>query len=108
MFVNFAVSDNEYKLKMSVSAIMQLEKKLNFNPVLIFGLDGKRIPTVAEMVDILHASLQKYHHGITLSKATDLFENWLDEGHTINDFLPVLVDIYRESGLIDKGQTEKN
>ena len=108
MFVDFEVGNLNYKLKMSVSAIMQLEKRLGFNPVLIFGKDGQRIPTVGEMVAILHASMQKYHHGISYNEATNCFEAWLDQGHTINDFLPILVEIYRESGLIAKEDDSKN
>lgn len=59
------------------------------------------------MVAVLHASLQQYNHGITLNDAYDIFDDYLADGHSSVDFLPVIMDIYRASGIIPK-DTEKN
>ena len=54
------------------------------------------------------ASLQQYHHGISLNDAFDIFDAYLDDGHTVDEFIYVVLDIYRESGLIPKENSEKN
>lgn len=101
MYVDFNVGSEEYKLRLSVRSIVALEKSLGCNPIGIFG-NGETIPPITQMVAVLHAALQKYHHGITMDKAYDIFEGYLDDGHTMNDFIAVIIDVYRESGIIPK------
>ena len=60
------------------------------------------------MVYVLHASLQQLNHGITLNDAYDIFDAYLADGHTMTDFLPVMIEIYKVSGLIGNEDTEKN
>ena len=105
MYIDFTAGNKNYKLRMSIRAIVALEKQLGANPLTIFG-DGERMPTITEMVSILHASLQQYEHGITLADAYTIFEEWLADNHTMTDFLPVIVDIYKVSGII-KNDTEQ-
>ena len=60
------------------------------------------------MVYVLHASLQQLNHSITLNDAYDIFDAYLADGHTMTDFLPVMIEIYKVSGLIGNEGTEKN
>lgn len=99
LYVDFEVDNKEYKLKLTTRSIIQLEKKLNCSPLEIFGRDGKGIPTITTMVAILHSALQAYHHGITENDAFDIFDKYLEE-HTLTDFLYVIMDLYKVSGLI--------
>lgn len=98
-FTTFTVGDSEYKLCLSIESIVNLEPKIGCNPIMVFGT-GDKIPTVGTMVEILHASMQKYHHGTTKKVAMDVFGNWLKEGHAVTDFCAIIVDIYKVSGLI--------
>ena len=80
------------------------------NPLAIFG-DGDTMPTITSLVTVLHASLQQYQHNITLENAYDIFDDYLADGHNMTDFLPVLVELYKVSGLIkntNKEDAEKN
>lgn len=106
LYTDFSAGNRDYKLRLSTRAIVSLEKQLGCNPLGIFG-NGDTIPTVTIMVQILHASLQQYHHGITLDDAFGIFDNYLADGHTMTDFLPVIIEIYKTSGLI-QGDTGKN
>lgn len=106
MYVDFVAGDKDYRLRLSVRNTVALEKQLGKNPIAIFG-DGEEIPTITTMVHILHAALQQYHHGITLVDAYDIFETWLADGHTMTEFLTVIIDVYKASGII-KGEDEKN
>lgn len=106
-YVEFSTGKNEYKLRLSTRAIVALEKQIGCNPLMIFGA-GDTVPTVTTMVYILHAAAQQLHHNITVNEAFDIFDEWLADGHAMTDFIPVILDIYRVSGLINKEDTEKN
>lgn len=101
MYTNFTVNEKEYKLRLNTRNTVLLEKQLGCNPLMIFG-DGSTIPQITQMVAILHASLQAYHHSITLTDAYDIFDSWLDDGHATTDFIPVIMDVYKASGIIPK------
>lgn len=107
-YIDFQAGNKEYKLRLNTRATIALEKVLECNLLGIFG-KGDTIPTVTQMVYILHAALQPYHHGITLNDAYDIFDAYLEE-HAATDFIPVIVDIYKTSGIIREvqGQEEKN
>lgn len=106
-YIIFVAGNKEYKLRLSTRAIVALEKQLGCNPLSIFG-DGDTLPTITTMVYVLHASLQQLNHGITLNDAYDIFDTYLADGHTMTDFLPVMIEIYKVSGLIGNEDTEKN
>ena len=106
-FVNFEVGNNSYKLRLNTRSIVLLEKQLGCNPLNVFGA-GDTIPTITVMVSILHASLQQYNHGITLNEAYDIFDEFLAEGKASTDFIPVILDIYKASGIIPKDVKEEN
>jgi hypothetical protein len=99
LYTDFTVGDKSYKLRLNTRAIIVLEKQLGCNPIAIFG-DGEDIPTISMMVSILHASLQQYQHNITINDAYDIFDEYLAEGHAMTDFLPIIIEIYKVSGLI--------
>jgi hypothetical protein len=99
LYVDFSAGNKEYKLRLTTRATVALEKQLGCNPLGIFG-KGDTIPTVTQMVAILHASLQQYHHGITLNDAYGIFDDYLADNNTVTDFIMVILEIYRASGLI--------
>jgi hypothetical protein len=105
-FIDLEIGGKSYRLRLSTRNIVLLEKQLGCNPLAIFG-NGDTVPTITVMVAVLHASLQQYQHGITINDAYDIFDNYLAEGHSAVDFIPVIMDIYKASGIIPK-DTEKN
>ena len=116
MYFDFEAGNNAYKLRLNTRNIVSLEKQLGCNPVMVFG-NGDKVPTVTQMVAILNASLQTYHHGVTMDKAYDIFDAYLADGHVMTDFIPVIIDIYRASGIMkaegspddtEDGEEEKN
>ena len=105
-YIEFEVGAKVYKLRLNTRNIVLLEKQIGCNPVSIFG-DGDTIPSVTTMVAVLHASLQQYNHGITLNDAYNIFDEYMEE-HSAVDFLPVILDIYKASGIVPKENEEKN
>lgn len=107
MYIDFRAGEKEYKLRLNIRNTVALEKQLGCNPLMIFN-DGDTIPTITTMVNVLHAALQQYNHGITLNDAYTIFEEWLNDGHTVVDFLPIIIDVYKVSGIIKQDEEIKN
>jgi hypothetical protein len=110
LYTPLTVGNTEYKLRLNTRGIVMLEKQLGCNPISIFGA-GDTIPQITTMVAILHASLQQYHHGISLNDAYNIFDEYLADGNSSTDFIMVIVDIFKASGIIpkdDEGEAGKN
>lgn len=106
LYFDFEAGNQAYKLRLNTRNTVMLEKVLGCNPLSIFG-NGESIPTVTAMVQVLYSSLQQYHHGITLEKAYDIFDAYLEDGHSTTDFIPVILEIYKVSGIIREGKQEE-
>ena len=110
MFYDFEAGNKSYRLRLNTRNIVSLEKQLGCNPLAIFG-NGDTIPTVSTMVSVLFHSMQQYNHGITLNDAYDIFDEYIADGHSVTDFINIILEIYKVSGIIKEGTsegTEKN
>lgn len=109
IYVDFTAGNRNYKLRLTTRDIVVLEKQLGCNPLMIFG-NGDKVPTITTMVQVLNAALQPMNYGITLDDAYDIFDEYLNDGHIVTDFIAVIVEIYKVSGLIKNSgeNTEKN
>ena len=107
LFYEFNAGDKSYKLRLTTRSIVTLEKQIGCNPLMIFG-KGDTVPTVSVMVQILHASLQAYEHNITLNDAYDIFDTYLADGNQMTDFIAVILEIYKASGIMKGDEHEKN
>ena len=106
-YVDFFFFFKEYKLRLTTRSIVQLEKQIGRNPLMIFG-NGEEIPTITNMVNVLYFSLQSLQNGITLNDAYGIYDTYIADGHTTTDFIKVIIDIYRASGIIPTEEAEKN
>lgn len=107
MYYDFEVGSNVYQLRLNTRNIVGLEKALGCNPLGIFG-KGDTIPTVTAMVNVLHQSLQQFQHNVSLNDAYDIFDAYLADGHMASDFIEVILEIYKVSGIIKEDANEKN
>lgn len=106
MYVDFNAGGKDYKLRLATRNVVALEKAIGGNPLSIFG-NGEQLPSVTTMVNILWFSMQKFHHDIRLEDAYDIFDEYLEE-HSMTDFISVILDIYKVSGLIKSdAETDK-
>ena len=106
VYLDFTAGNSVYKLRLNTRASVALEKAIGCNPLAIFG-DGNTIPTVSTMVHVLHAALQPLEHNITLEKAFDIFDSYIEDGNTPLDFIKVIIELYKVSGIM-KEETPKN
>lgn len=107
LYYDFTAGNKDYKLRLDTRGIVALEKKIGCNPLAIFG-KGDTIPTVSTMVAILHASLQSYQHSISMDDAYNIFDEYLADGNSTTDFINVIIEIYKASGIINDKLVEKN
>lgn len=109
LYVDFTAGNKDYKLRLNTRNIVALEKALGCNPLMIFGADGERFPSITEMVAILYHSLQQLNHSISLENAYEIFDAYLADGNATTDFIKVIFDVYKVSGIIkESAETEKN
>ena len=106
MYFEFEAGNKAYKLRLTTRSIIALESKIGCNPMMIFGNGGNRVPTITEMLHILHNSLTNFQHGITFEGATKIFDEWLEDGHTHTDFIAIIISIYKASGIIPNADDE--
>lgn len=108
MYFDFEAGNKAYKLRLTTKAIMALESKIGCNPKMIFSANGNRVPTVTEMIHILHNSLTAMQHGITFDKTIEIWDAWMEEGHTDTDFISVIIGIYKASGIFPRDTEDEN
>lgn len=102
LYYTFTVKEKDYKCRLAAKNCVELEKKLGTNPLNIFMEIAKKgeVPNLEVLITILHASLQKFQHGMSLDDAYALYDEFVDEGHNLMDLVPVLLEIFKVSGLI--------
>lgn len=111
MFTTLTVKDKDYKLRLNAKACVDLEKKLGTNPVnvLMAIAEKNQIPTLNTVLIILQASLSQYNHGMSMDDVYGLYDNYVEDGHTMLDLIPVILSVFKESGLVpDEGDEGKN
>lgn len=107
MFTELKVGDHVYKLKLTTRGIVQLEKDLGCSPLQMFmGIDEDVLPKVGDMIKVLHRMLQPYNHGISTDDTYDIFDDYIDDGHTTWDLIPILLEVFQDAGFLPKEEGE--
>ena len=105
-FATWTVGETDYKLKLTTSDVASLEEKFNTN--LLNIIMGNGLPALSIMLQITHAAMKKYQHGIKLDAVYDLFDTYLDEGGSQTDFMTdVFIPIYQASGFLSDKMGEE-
>lgn len=104
LYHDFTVKDKTYKLRLATRNIVALEKAIGCNPISIFN-DKEEMPSITTMVTILFHSMQALNHGIGLNEAYNIFDEYLEE-NSATDFIGVILDIYKVSGIIRNDNVE--
>ena len=107
MYTEFEVGNRTYKLRLTTMGVVQLEKKLGYNPLQMFmGIDNDILPKLGDMLTVLHQMLQPYNHGITFEETCDIYDSFIAEGHAIWDLMPVFIEAFKDSGFLPKEDAE--
>ncbi len=104
-YVLWTVNGDDYKLKLSSSAITQLERR--FNKSLLDAVLDDGIPTVGVMITLLQAAMQKFHHGIKSYTVENIYDNYIDNGGTqITLLTDIIYPLMYDAGFFTDGQME--
>ncbi|MGL4754255.1 MAG: DUF6096 family protein [Aeromonadaceae bacterium] len=106
----FTVGEETYKARLSAGACVALEEKYGTSPinVLSVSLSKEEMPSMSFMLDVLHASLQKFHSKITLAKTYDLYDDMVDEGLVLADLFNIVMATMMASGYFKETATDSN
>ena len=109
LYTTITIDGVDYKARLNDKACVDLEKKLGTNPLNIFAkiADNGNIPDLGVLITMLQASLTAYNHGITMDKTYELYDKFVDEGHTLMDLVPILLDVFKVSGFFKEETIEE-
>ena len=101
-FFTLTVGGEEYMMRLTASAIMQIEKKLGKS--LFSALENIQDNMIETVTTIIWGAMQPLNAGFTTEKAMALFDNFVDEGNSIEDMMLVINSLFETSGFFKKGQ----
>lgn len=104
------VDGKEYKCRLTAKACVDLERRMGQNPLNVFTDIQKtnELPKVEDIITILHASLQALEHNISLEDTYDIYDKFVDEGNTLLELIPIIVDVFKVSGFFKEVDNSKN
>jgi len=103
-FYTLTVGENEYKLRLTASAIMQIEKKLGKS--LFNALENMQDNMIETVTAIIWGAMQPLNANFAYDKATGIFDQYIDDGHSIEDFMYEINALFEASGFFKKGQED--
>ena len=103
-FYTMTVGGEEYKLRLTAGAIMSIEKKLGKS--LFAALEGIQDNMVETITTILWGAMQPLNANFPFEKAAGLFDQYVDDGHSIEELMLEINALFEASGFFRKGQEE--
>lgn len=97
-YTTFEFGNQEYKLRLTAQTSTELERKLGRNPLSLITSDN--FPPLTDVLLTLHAAMQKFHHGVTMQKVFDLYDEYVESGKDYTDLIPMLADVLEVSGFL--------
>ena len=101
-FYTLTINGEDYKLRLTASAIMQIEKKLGKS--LFSALETIRENMIETLITIIWGAMQPFNANTTFEKASLLFDRYIDDGNSIEDLMLEINSLFEASGFFKKGQ----
>lgn len=110
LYYTLTVKGTDYKLRLGAKAVIDLEKKLGQNPVQILADIGEsgKVPGLENFITIVQASMSQLNHGVDMDKMYEIYDDYIEEGHTMYDLVNVIMEVFKVSGLIPDKEEGKN
>ena len=88
--------------------IVALESKYKTNLMNIMGAGNAGMPALSVMLDVAHAALKKFHHGISKDTVMAMFDQYIKEGGSqLNFYTEVYMQIFQVSGFFSVSLTNQ-
>ena len=101
-FYTLTVGGKEYRMRLTASAIMSIEKKLGKS--LFAALEGIQDNMIETIAAIIWGAMQPLNANFPFEKAIELFDEYIDEGNSFEDMMQEINAILQASGFFKKGQ----
>jgi len=101
-FHTITIGGKDYKLRLTASAIMSIEKKLGQS--MFTALENIENNLVETVVTMLWGSLQPLNANCSYDTAMELFDQYIDDGNLVEDLINELTTTMGTSGFLAKGQ----
>ena len=101
-FYSLTVGENTYQMRLTASAIMSIEKKLG--KPLFSALEHIQDNMIETITTIIWGAMQPLNAGFSMEKATGLFDDYIDDGHSIEELMQEINGLFEASGFFKKGQ----
>lgn len=98
-FAIWEVGGRSFKLKLKTQAVIELEQKYKTNLMNIMGSGQGGMPALSVMLDVAHAAMKDWQHGITKNEVQNLFTKYVEEGGSqLSFYMTVYMEIFTVSG----------
>lgn len=101
-FYTMTIGGEEYRMRLTAGAIMSIEKKLG--KPLFKALETIQDNMVETITTILWGAMQPLNAGFTQEKAMALFDDYVDDGRSVEDLMQEINGLFEASGFFKKGQ----
>lgn len=102
LYHTLTVGCETYNMRLTAGAIMNIEKKLG--KPLFQALEKIQENMVETITTILWGAITPFNSGFTMEKAMRLFDDYIDEGHSIEELIQEINRLFEASGFFRKGQ----
>lgn len=98
--VLWKVDGEEYKLRLDVSGCLALEKRMGGrNPMdMLMQIEQGKLPSLTAVLAVIHAAMQRFHHGISINDVQQIYGRYLNAGGTFTDLIPLVVEVFEDAG----------
>ncbi|MDD3137689.1 MAG: DUF6096 family protein [Lachnospiraceae bacterium] len=105
-FAFWEVGTNSYKLKLTTAAKMELESKYRKNLISMMG-DDDNIPPLTTMLQITHAAMKDWQHGLKLKDVINIYDEYEKRGgNMLRFYAEVYLQVFMVSGFFSESVTE--
>lgn len=103
LYTELKIGEEIFKLRLNTKNSIMLEKSLGYNPIgLLMDIERGKMPRLEDILKVLHACLQTYHHGYNMDKVWNLYDDYVSDGKTMFDLIPVFVEVFQQCGFLNK------
>lgn len=98
----------ELKLRLTSRSCVELETRIGGNPLNeLMLVESGKLPTTRFIAENLKASLQRFEHGFGEAEVYDLIDEYIEDGGTLIEIVPVLIEVYKVSGFFKTPEKKK-
>ena len=103
-FHTLTVGGQDYKLRLTASAIMAIEKKLGKSLFAALALENIQDNMIETIATVLWGAMQPLNANCSFETAVELFDQYIDDGNSVEDLMREINALFEASGFFKRGQ----